>query len=97
LRRVSIRSRHEKRIRTSCRIQGLAESSEWQRCGFVEVLRRRNKKIDVSLEPEMLKPIVEQMNGAPESRFRHAAGKISIRANKNGGTRYPSQHQRLVP
>ena len=46
---------------------------------------------------EMLKPVIENVHGAAQLRFRHASGKIAAWAHHDRrGRDKPCQHQRLV-
>jgi hypothetical protein len=86
----------ERGIRGGRRRDPFAQPSNRQR-PIREVVLRREQQIDVPRQLEVLKPIVEEMDGDTELAFGEDAGEVTVGANQDGNTRKGArQHQRLV-
>ena len=86
----------ERGIRGGRRRDPFAQPSNRQR-PIREVVLRREQQIDVPRQLEVLKPIVQEMDGDAELAFGEDAGEVAVGANQDGNTRKGArQHQRLV-
>ena len=94
---VFIGPRHEKAIRRARGIEPFAQSAARQH-SLVEIGCRHHQHVDLSTERQMLKPIVEQQDGALQLALGQSPGEISIGTDEDGyiGKR-PRQHLRFVP
>ena len=86
----------ERRIGGGRRVEPLAQTSGRHR-PILQVVFGDEQQIDVARQLEVLKPIVEQVDGGAEPALGEPAGQIAIGADqhRHAGQR-ARQHQRLV-
>ena len=80
------------------RVGRLAQPAARQRPGVgLEILTRDDHQIDVPIELQVLKPVVEDVHRRAEVMFGQTAGQVAIARRQDRNARQlPRQHQRLV-
>jgi hypothetical protein len=78
-------------------VERLAQAPTRQRRRPGDVFARDDQQVDVAIELQVLKAVVEDVDRRPEVVLGEAAGEVAIRTGQHGRARQlPRQHQRLV-
>ena len=91
------RSGPQQGVRIPGRIQRLAQTAAGQHGRTVYLLVAREQQVDIARELQVLKPIVEHVDIAPEPPLRQPAAEVSIRRDDHDDARQVArEHQGLV-